>query len=172
MPDISLLRDTTTEKDFLDIYDQYADMVFRYCWRRVYDRELAKDIMQEAFMKSWQYVSEGKSVQNMKAFVFQVATNLIIDYHKKKKDLSLETIEEHSPAITVNNKKNWDAMIDAKDMLKHVEQLEEPYKTAFELRYLQELTPKEIAQIVGERVNVISVRIHRARKQFLSMVKP
>jgi len=95
---------------------------------------------------------------------------LIIDNHKKKKDESLESLEADAPTLARTETPRWDAVIDAKDMLRRVSELDEPYKTTFELRYLNELSPKEIAETLGEPVNVISVRIHRAKKMFLRLV--
>lgn len=164
-------RNLKVEKEFLSVYDAHADALFRYCWRRVYNRELARELMQEAFTKSWQYLAEGKQVKNLKAFVYHTATNLIIDHHRKKKDESLEAMEEGAHAVATAHALNWNDVIDAKALLKKIEEIDEPYREALRLRYIDELTPKEIAAICGESVNVISVRITRAKKQFLLLVK-
>ena len=47
------------QKEFEKAYDLYADAIFRHCYLRVSDRELAKDLMQEAFMKTWEYLASG-----------------------------------------------------------------------------------------------------------------
>ncbi len=78
-------RNSAPEEEFLRVYDAHADAVFRYCARRVYDREKAKEIMQESFMKTWEYMTKGNVVKHIRAFVYRTATNLIIDTHKKKK---------------------------------------------------------------------------------------
>ena len=49
------------EKQFLDIYKQNTDAIFRYCLLRVSDRELAKDLAQDTFMKVWQYATKVKN---------------------------------------------------------------------------------------------------------------
>jgi len=64
-------RDTDIEQAFLAVYDTHADALFRYCWRRVYDREKGRDVMQEAFMKTWEYLAQGHQVDNIKAFVYK-----------------------------------------------------------------------------------------------------
>lgn len=162
-------RNTEIEESFLRTYDAHADALFGYIFRRVYNRELAKELTQEAFLKTWEYLAQGKKVKHLKTFLYTVATHLIIDHARKKKDISLETHVEIKGDI-VKKGTDWAGALDAKHMLKKVDLLEEPYKTAFTLRYIDELTPKEIAEALGEPVNVISVRIHRGKKQFLAAI--
>ena len=52
------------EKEFLDAYQQYADAIYRHCFFRVYNRDLAQDLTQETFIKTWKYISEGKEIKN------------------------------------------------------------------------------------------------------------
>ena len=73
------------EKLFTEAYDKYADAIFRYCYYRLFDREKAKDCMQEAYCRTWKYMSAGKQVDNIRAFVYKTANNIIIDDSRKKK---------------------------------------------------------------------------------------
>ena len=50
------------EREFLAAYDEHADALFRHCLLRVRDREAAKDVVQEAFSRTWLYLSEGKNI--------------------------------------------------------------------------------------------------------------
>lgn len=67
-------------------------------WYRVSDRELAKDLTQETFVKVWEYMVSGKVIEKLKPFLYRVATNLIIDNARKKarkgKELSPKEISE------------------------------------------------------------------------------
>ena len=53
---------TNVEKEFLAAYDEHSDALFRHCLIRVRDRDTAKDIVQEAFSRTWVYLSEGKKI--------------------------------------------------------------------------------------------------------------
>ncbi|MDQ3018652.1 MAG: RNA polymerase sigma factor, partial [bacterium] len=85
------------EQEFLEAYEQYADAIYRHCLFRVYKPEKAEDFMQETFMKTWVYISKGNEIENIKAFLYRVANNLIIDYSRKKKEDSLEVLIEAHP---------------------------------------------------------------------------
>lgn len=78
------------ERDFLAAYDEHSDALFRHVLIRVRDREVAKDIVQEAFSRTWLYLSEGKKIDYMRAFLYRVANNLIVDGSRKKKSASLD----------------------------------------------------------------------------------
>ena len=84
-----MYKNTEIMEAFTKAYDELSDAIFRHCWFRIGDRERAKDLMQETFTKSWQYISRGEKVDNLKAFLYRVANNLIIDEYRKKKELSL-----------------------------------------------------------------------------------
>lgn len=159
------------KKAFLDCYDEYADAVFRYCYFRVYEREKAQELMQEAFMKTWKYLAEGHRIENIRAFVYKTAKHLIIDYHRKKKEESLDELSEKGFTPSICEEAKWQAAIDGKELLSYIEALDEGHKEVFYLRYVDQLQPKEIAELLGESPNVISVRISRAKKQFLSCIK-
>ncbi|HLC44573.1 MAG TPA: sigma-70 family RNA polymerase sigma factor [Patescibacteria group bacterium] len=160
------------KEDFLQAFDQLSDGIFRYCYFRVYDRETALDLVQETFMKTWQHMAAGHEVRNLKAFVYQVAKNSVIDYFRSKKALSLEELQEQNgfdPGL--DSREQLSAQIDAGFILKLLEKVEEPYRTAVYLRYTEDLSPQEIAEITGETANVVSVRIHRGLEYLRTIVK-
>jgi RNA polymerase sigma-70 factor (ECF subfamily) len=161
-----------TEKLFLEAYDQYADAIFRYCYLRVYDRQLAEDLTQETFIKTWTYLSSGKTIKNIRAFLYRVAVNIIIDSLRKKPVVSLdEAKEKQFSASVINNvEKEFINQYEAGAILKKLDLLEEKYKDIITLRYVSELTPAEIAEILNISPNVVSVRLNYAVKKFKKLV--
>ncbi|HEY4520417.1 MAG TPA: RNA polymerase sigma factor [Candidatus Paceibacterota bacterium] len=153
------------EQQFEKAYHEFSDAIFRHCFLRVSDREQAKDIMQETFMKAWHFVSGGNEVENMKAFLYKVANNLVIDFYRKRKDNSLEALQEagFDPGIDIRD--NLFNNIESKRIAGKIQELEPLYRQALTMRYLEDLSPKDIANVVGETENVISVRIHRGIKK-------
>lgn len=149
------------ERQFLEVYDSHADAVFRHCYFRVYNRERAKEIMQEAFMRAWECMANGEEVQNLKALVYRIANNLVIDESRKKKEQSLEVLHDAGFDPGQGGEEQVHEYIDGRQLLKQLNQVEEEYRHVVYMRYVDDLKPKEIAAILNESVNVISVRIHR-----------
>ena len=159
------------EKDFLAAYEEHADALFRHCVVRVRDREFAKDIVQETFTKTWDYLGKGKKVDHMRAFLFRVANNLIVDYSRRKKSSSLDTMMDEDGFEVVDESVTNPADVpDARAAMKLLDSLDEIYRTVITMRFVDSLTPKEIAIALHVTENVVSVRIHRGIARLKSFV--
>ncbi|MDO8601975.1 MAG: RNA polymerase sigma factor [bacterium] len=157
--------DRGDQEAFLKAYDELADALYRHCFFRVYSKARAQELMQEAFMKAWKYAtSAGKPIQNLRAFLYKIANNLIIDESRKHKEESLEVLMEQSDA----NEPSHDGRADLeKDMLiadiKLVMiELDADTQQILTYRFIDDLEPKEIADILEITPNNASVRLNRA----------
>lgn len=154
---------STTEDQFLSAYDELADKLYRHCYFRVFSKERAEELVQDTFTKTWEYLAQGKKVDNMKAFLYRVANNLIIDNSRKKKEESLEALIEADRSqepVTVTGQMEQEVLL--KQILETVKDLPEHYKQVLLMRYVDDLEPREIADMLHMPVNNVSVTIHRA----------
>lgn len=144
-------------------YDQYADAIFRHCYFRVHQREHAKDLVQETFTRTWLYLQSGKTIDNMRAFLYRVANNLTIDESRKHREASLEAMSEQGFTPTAKDEQPAvERHIDLELALTVLQDLPDTYREVITFRYVDELTPQEIAEVTGETPNAVSVRLHRA----------
>ena len=158
------------KEEFLESYKTHADAIFRYCFYKTSNREVALDLVQDTFVKAWNYLVAGKSIDNLKAFLYKTANNLIIDYFRKKKTSSLDALIEvgFNPSFDDTN-----IMVDKLDgslALKAVDRIEPIYREVIIMRYVDELSIKEIATILEEKENNISVRLHRGMEKLRSVL--
>ncbi len=158
---------------FLEAYEKYADAIYRYCFFRVFSRGRAEELMQETFMKTWRYLSDGKHVDNMRAFVYRIATNLIIDDSRKKKEESLDAALEQSDAFepSYDGAAEIEAQVMFKEIVRAMDHLEEGERRVLTLRYLEDLNPRDIAEILGISANNASVKISRALRKLKKYFK-
>lgn len=162
------------ERQFIEVYNKNADAIFRYCYYRIFDRERAKELMQESFTKSWEYLAQGKEVANLRAFVYKTAVNLIIDEARKKKDKSsLEELKEKGWEKASGQKEEElvEIKLQAEKIARVIKQLNKEDSEIIIMRHINGLPPKDIAEILGESANVISVRLNRAMKQLRALLK-
>lgn len=161
---------TSLEQEFLDAYEQYSDAIFRHCYFRVFDRERGKDLMQEVFMRAWEYLGKGEKVLNMRAFLYRIANNLIVDESRKKREASLDRLQEEGfdPGIDDTDKIN--SRIEHSRVVGTMKGLDDNYRDILVMRYMNDLSPSEIAEVTGESANTVSVRIYRGLKQLRSML--
>lgn len=158
-----------TKKMFLESHTAYNDAIFRYCYFQTSKREVALDLTQDTFMKAWEYISgNNKKVENMRAFLYRIATNLIIDYRRKKKSSSLDAMISEGFDTSISGREDIEAGIEATEILKLVGEIDEKYRDVIIMRYVEEMSVKEIAKVMGELENTISVRIHRGLEKLKS----
>jgi len=152
----------TLEADFLAAYDQHSDALFRHVLLRARDREAATDIVQETFSRAWLYMSQGKEIEYMRAFLYRVANNLIVDASRKKRSSSLDRMmEEDGFEVKDESIKDPAEVPQSREAMAMLKSLDEMYRTAITMRFINEMSPKEIAHELGVSENVVSVRIHR-----------
>ncbi len=159
-------------EDFVALYDEMADQLFRHCFFKLSNRELALDLVQETFARTWEYIAAGKEVKNIKGFIFKVANNLIIDEYRKKKAVSLEALQEATGFdAPINEHKKTIFSVEVDTVLAHINKLDSKYRDVILMRYVNDYSPKEIAKILGESENAVSVRINRGIKKVQEMLK-
>ncbi len=163
----------TVEDAFNKAYDDYADALFRHCMFRLSHRERALELVQDTFMKAWDTAQKGEGVKNWRALLYRYLNNLIVDEYRKKKQSSLEHLLEQDgvseDSFDELNAGSLSAEIDRLDtelsaiaLHNALGQLKDNYKKVLILRYIDGLRVKEIAHILQESQNVVSVRINRA----------
>lgn len=151
--------------EFLRAYDELADAVFRYCYFKLSNREIAKDIVQETFIKTWQYIVDGKDVGNMKAFLYKVARNLVVDEYRRRKATSLDAMQDDGFDPEGDKAESLMIASEVDLILKVVDKLPGKFREVIIMRYVHDLSPREIAEILNEQENAISVRLNRAVKK-------
>jgi RNA polymerase sigma-70 factor (ECF subfamily) len=151
-----------TEPHFLQAYEEYADAIFRYCLFRVYDRELARDLTQETFMRAWRRQSEGEHIKNIRAFLYTVARNLIIDHSRRARPQSLDVMMEQGGDVGVDGREQTVDKIDVSLVLDVLEGCDEQSRDVVILRYVEGWRVKDIAKELGISQTAASVRLHRA----------
>lgn len=151
------------EKTFISAYDSYADAIYRYCYFKVYDRERARELMQETFFKAWEYLQKGKEIENLRAFLYRTAHNLCVNEVLKNKPLSLDEMRENIGYDPEDHKQvSPEREGEAALMMTKLAGLADNEREVLQLRYVEGLPVKDIADALGEAPNTISVRIHRA----------
>ena len=162
------------EKLFGEIYSRESDAIFRFCLLRTSDREIALDFTQDTFMRFWNSLVLEKDIKNHRTFLFTIARNLIIDWYRKKKSFSLETLMENvsegRATLQLPAQDDVETNVEAEYLVRKIRELPEPYSNAVYLRCVEELKPREISEILGESANVISVRISRGLEQLRNLL--
>lgn len=161
------MKEEMLKQKFLNIYEAESDSVFRYCLFRISNQEMAVDLTQDVFMKFWDSLRKGLDIRNEKAFIFMIARNLVIDFYRKKKSVSLDAILEDNEdsGVMISSeglKENIEMSSEARFVLDKISSLPSSDQQIVYLRFIEDLKPKDIAEVLGISPNAVSVRLIRA----------
>ena len=144
------------------LYEQYADVVFRYVYSHLDNRSDAEDLTEEIFLRAWRALPKyDERGLPFTAFLFRVARNSLIDFYRQHKTVqSIDDIEiqshEVGPEETVESK------IENNHLKKTISGLREDYRNVLIFRFLSGLSPEETAQVMQRSVGAVRVLQHRA----------
>lgn len=125
----------------MDIEEQY-DKIYRYCYFKIFDKQLAQDITQETFLRFYRHEPNVNKNQEL-PYLYTIAKNLCIDAFRKK---PLESIESNSVETAYDPTEKWINDITLKSIIAKLPQEEQDILF---LRYASEIPISAISKITG-----------------------
>lgn len=154
------------------LLDRHKNRVYTYVLLIVRNRDLADDIFQETFMKVIITLKQGRYTENGKfyAFVTRIAHNLIIDHYRRERNENTVNNEDYGDVDLFNNSKLCDDNIEDvlvrnqvfDDVTKLIRHLPENQQEVVRMRYYEDLSFKEIADMTGVSINTALGRMRYA----------
>ncbi len=173
-----LLFRLRTKRDpdaFARIYDRYVEAIFRFAVLKLPTEQDAQDITSETFLKTWAHIQNNRSIEDIRAFLYQVARNLIVDKYRKHEPLisfDAVTFEDGETSTQVEPTggdrgraaATMEARADLGLLLEHLKRLKEDYRDVLLLRLVDDLPFTVIATILEKTPGHVRVIYHRALK--------
>lgn len=147
--------------DIEKIYRIYFDDLYRFLLYLCKNKEVAKDICSESFIKAMKNI-ENVEDSKVKSYLFQIGKNTYYNYYKKNKRLLLTAQIEDFDQELESFEKELLEKESLSSLERAIENLENPYKDVVKLR-LNELSFKEIGEIYKKNQNRACVVYHRAK---------
>ena len=126
----------------------------------------SEEVVQESFLKLWMQEYPGNFEHYPKAWLYRVCRNMAIDHLRKEKRLSLEdNLEEvlSTPCVS-------ESLFDASTIMQEIAKLDALEQEALVLKFNDELSYKEIAELTGASVSLVGVRIHNGLQKIKSVI--
>ena len=134
----------------------YADMVYRIAYRYVKNSIDTDDVFSEVFLAYFKKERTFESEEHRKAWLIRVTINCAKDFLGQRAQMQ-QLHEEILPDPTAPDTDTY------MDLHKAIEQLRPEYREIIKLYYLDDLSVKEIAQILNKNENTIKTQLSRAR---------
>lgn len=166
---------------FQELYNIYYRPVYQFLAFRLARREDAEDLSAQVFTRAWEYIAgERNEVKNFRAFIYRIARNLLADFYRsknRKEDtaISIDATISNERQIDIPDLRDlFEAQVLASDeeMLGRALLLLKPeYQEVITLRFMSELSLKEIAHVIDKEVGTVAVLLHRAKEALAKIVK-
>jgi RNA polymerase sigma factor (sigma-70 family) len=147
-----------------ELYEQYANQIFRYCLHQLGSREEAEDAVQSTFLNAFRGLRRGVVPELESAWLFKIAHNVCLSRRRSswrrgriESPTDFEVVEELTPAP----QRRADELIGLQDVL---EQMPESQRRAILLREWQGLSYREIAAELDVSQAAVETLIFRARR--------
>lgn len=105
----------------------------------------------------------------MKAFLYHVLNNLIVDQYRKHKESSLDSLLEKGYEPDFDNTESVSNIIDGRSAFGLIDQLPESYRDVMKMKYEHDLSLEEMSKITGKSRNTLAVRLHRGTQKLKAL---
>lgn len=166
-------KEETQQKEVMTVahYD-YQKGLNAHAFFKMHNHAIGEDMVQDTFLKTWKYLVKGGKIEVMKAFLYHVLNNLIIDEYRKHKTTSLDVLLEKGFEPSVDHTERLFDFLDGKAALLLIARLPFKYQKVMRMRYSQDLSLKEMSLITGQTKNAIAVQLHRGLEKLKLLYKP
>ncbi len=162
-----------------ELISRFERPVFSIIYRMVRDRELAEDLAQEVFVRTFNNLKRYDPSYQFSSWIFKISHNLTID-HLRKKELDTISIHGAPDAVTTDRQEATSLSLESRDerpderfeahelgneIERAIGKLRPEYRTAIMLRHIEGRQYEEIAQIMEIPLGTVKTYIHRARHE-------
>ena len=155
---------------FEQIYVKYNERIYSLCYTMSGDRESAKDLTQQIFLKAYTSLHSFRFGSQFSTWLLRLAMNVCIDHKRKKSKtilVPIETIPEANNNVSVSCEDNLLNGEMTEAIEKAMSKLSDKLRQVVVLKYIWDLSYTEIAKALGCSIGTVGSRLNRSH-QFLA----
>lgn len=144
------------------LVEAYKSYAYTIALKVLNNRPEAEEAAQDGFIKAFHYLKTFNRKARFSTWLYRIVFNTAISYKRKNKGV-MESLEHHDQSSDQPDALERDdkTVFIARAMAK----LNEADRLAIQLYYIREFSLEEVAEMTGQRVNTLKVRVHRARQR-------
>ncbi|MEO0474087.1 MAG: RNA polymerase sigma factor [Bacteroidota bacterium] len=150
------------------LYERYYGSMMVVCMRYTNDREEARDVLHEGFMKVFRNLHKFSRGTNLGAWIRRIMINTSIDHYRKSS--KRPNLVEINHAVHETDVQDIVAELEAKEILKMVQKLSPAYRTVFNLYVIEGYSHKEVGEALGISEGTSKSNLAKARAKLQQMV--
>lgn len=153
------------------LYETYYGKMMSICMRYAKDREEARDILNEGFMKVYKNLYLYEPHRPLDIWIKKIMINTAIDHYRRNKKEPYHVELEHAYSESDENSITAIQKISAEEIIKLVQELSPGYRTVFNLYVIEGYTHNEIAETLGINVGTSKSNLAKARQRLQELIK-
>lgn len=160
-------------KAFGELYDKYIVRIYRFVFIKVTSKHDAEDLTSQIFMSAWQNIRNFEFQGfPFSSWLYKIASNTVIDFYRTRKQTeSIQFVAEETFAEFPEFSENIDQALELQIIKRGVQKLESDQQNVLIMKFVDELSNKEIAGALGKSEGAVRVIQHRALKQLKKYVE-
>ena len=170
---MTLLQEVEQTKVITSAHKEYHKALNAYASFKLSNAALGQDLVQDTFVKTWNYLVKKGKIDGMKSFLYHVLNNLIVDEYRKtkRKTVSLDSLLESGFTPGTDETSQLHNIFDGAKVILLIKELPIKYQKIIQMRYVEGLSLKEMSVIIGKSENAISVSVHRGVQKLRLLYK-
>ncbi|MFA6194273.1 MAG: RNA polymerase sigma factor [Patescibacteria group bacterium] len=163
---------------FIRVYDDNVKDIHRFVYFKIGSREEADDLTSMIFLKAWNHI-QNKTLENAKtlrALLYKIARNAIVDYYRETGNKVTASLDDEENRIEIideaeNPQERLDRAADLELIKAKLPFLKEEYREIIIMKFINDLSLEEIAEISEKSKGNIRVLLHRALNALRELVE-
>lgn len=146
------------------LYDKYCDEMYTTAWHIVYDRDLASDILHDAFLQVFKDIKQLRVATSLKYWIKSIVVHTAIKVIKKQRLVHYSSdVEQPEPII-------WPDPMSGEALQKAIGNLAEGYRVVFVLVEVEGYKHQEVAQMLGISEGTSKSQLFHAKRMLRKML--
>lgn len=161
------------EAAIAELYDKYAPMIYSYLYRRVSDAHTAEDLTSDVFLRALEAIqNENFWHTSFRAWIYRIAHNLVVDHYRGQSATDLLPLDERLIASAEMSESAKADPLSFRRLRLAMRQLTSSQEQVIVLRFGEQLTSREVAEIMGKSTGAVELLQHRALEKMRRFLGP
>lgn len=171
--DIMQAMEKDTEKGFRLLVTTYMEPLYWHIRRMVVSHDDAQDATQETLIRAYRSFASHDACSSLRAWLFRIATNEALRLLGKRQGMTTLSLDEIPQHITITNAESYYDSSDAvaARLQQAILRLPPKQQIAFTMRYYDEMSYDEIAEVTGSTAKNCKANYHTAKEKIVEIMR-
>jgi len=161
-----------------ELIGRYQHRLYRFLVRMVSDPATAEDLFQQTWVRLMEKIGSYDTRRNFEAWLFAIARNLAIDHLRRRRGISLDERDDAGQApvdrLSAGGRNALEQLLDFERgalLAAAIEELPAIHREVLTLRFEEEMTLEQIAEVAGVPLSTVKSRLHRALESLRARIE-